>query len=162
MLLNFLNSDSASKFLSLQTSNKHFLMAPVHTLSSPELVYIHVSSIYTIGCCSKFRWHGVSQVPFLLHKYMRIAAMFLWYNIFLSENWNQQWPHVVVLPLLLSHVRLFATPWTAAWKPGFSVLDYLPQLAQNHVHWVDDAIQAFHPLLFPSPALNLSQHQGIF
>ena len=66
MLLNFLNSDSASRFLSLQTSNKHFLMAPVHTLSSPELVYIHVSSIYTIGCCSKFRWHGFAQVPLLL------------------------------------------------------------------------------------------------
>ena len=66
MLLNFLNSDSASRFLSLQTSNKHFLMAPVHTLSSPELVYIYVSSIYNIGCCSKFRWHGFSQVPLLL------------------------------------------------------------------------------------------------
>ena len=66
MLLNFLNSDSASRFLSLKTSNKHFLMAPVHTLSSPELVYIHVSSIYTIGCCSKFRWHGFAQVPSLL------------------------------------------------------------------------------------------------
>ena len=47
--------------------------------------------------------------------------------------------------------------------PGFSVLHYLPEFAQTHVHWVGDAIQPSHPLLTPSsPALNLSQHQGFF
>ena len=25
--------------------------------------------------------------------------------------------------------------------PGFPVLHYLPEFAQTHVHWVDDAIQ---------------------
>ena len=47
--------------------------------------------------------------------------------------------------------------------PGFSVLHYLPELAQTHVHWVDDAIPP-SPSLSPSspPALNLSQHQGLF
>ena len=40
--------------------------------------------------------------------------------------------------------------------PGFSVLPYLPEFAQAHVHWVSDAIQSSHPLLSPSPlALNL-------
>ena len=47
--------------------------------------------------------------------------------------------------------------------PGFRVLLYLPQLAQTHVHRIDDAIQTSHPLSSPSsPALNLSQHQGLF
>ena len=47
--------------------------------------------------------------------------------------------------------------------PGFSVLHYLPKFAQTHIHWLSDAIQPCHPLLFPSyPALNLSQHQGLF
>ena len=47
--------------------------------------------------------------------------------------------------------------------PGFPVLHYLPELAQTHVHWVSDAIQPSHPLSSPSPpALNLSQHQGLF
>ena len=47
--------------------------------------------------------------------------------------------------------------------PDFSVLHQLPELAQTHVHWVGDAIQPPHPLLFPSPpAFNLSQHQGLF
>ena len=38
-----------------------------------------------------------------------------------------------------------------------------PEVYPNHVHWVGDAIQPSHPLPFPSsPALNLSQHQGLF
>ena len=50
------------------------------------------------------------------------------------------------------------TPWT-----GFSVLHYLPELAQIHVHQVSDAIQPFLPLSPPSPsAFNLSQHPGLF
>ena len=48
-------------------------------------------------------------------------------------------------------------------KPSCSVLHYVPEFAQTHVHWVSDAIQLSHPLLPPSPpALNLSQHQGLF
>ena len=47
--------------------------------------------------------------------------------------------------------------------PGFPVLQYLPEFAQTHVHWIGDAIQPSHSLLHPSPsALNLSQHRGIF
>ena len=47
--------------------------------------------------------------------------------------------------------------------PGFPVHRQLPELAQTHVHRVGDAIQPSHPLLSPSPpALNLSQHQGLF
>ena len=47
--------------------------------------------------------------------------------------------------------------------PGFTVLHYLPEFAQTHVHWVGDVIQPSHPLSSPSPpAFNLSQHQGLF
>ena len=47
--------------------------------------------------------------------------------------------------------------------PGLSVHHYLLELAQSHVHRVSDAIQPSHPLLSPSPpALDLSQHQGLF
>ena len=34
--------------------------------------------------------------------------------------------------------------------PGFPVLNHLLELAQTHVHWVDDAIQPSHPLRPPS------------
>ena len=47
--------------------------------------------------------------------------------------------------------------------PDFPVLHYLLEFAQIHVHWVGDAIQSFHSLSSPSfPALDLSQHQGLF
>ena len=46
--------------------------------------------------------------------------------------------------------------------PGFPVLDHLPEFAQTQVHWVGDAIQPSCPLLPLSPALDLSQHQGLF
>ena len=47
--------------------------------------------------------------------------------------------------------------------PGLPVHHQLPQSTQTHVHWDGDAIQSSNPLLSPSPpALNLSQHQGLF
>ena len=58
----------------------------------------------------------------------------------------------------LSHVRLMDCS-----MPGFSVHHQLPKLAQAHVHWVGDTIQPSHPLSAPfPPALDLSQHQGLF
>ena len=46
---------------------------------------------------------------------------------------------------------------------GFPVHHQLSDLTQTHVHRVSDAIQPSHPLSSPSPpALNLSQHQGLF
>ena len=39
---------------------------------------------------------------------------------------------------------------------------HLPESTQTHVHRVNDAIQPSHPLSSTSPALSLSQHQGLF
>ena len=47
--------------------------------------------------------------------------------------------------------------------PGFPVHHQLPEFTQTHVHRSGDAIQPSHPLSSPSPpALNLSQHKGLF
>ena len=47
--------------------------------------------------------------------------------------------------------------------PGLPVHYQLLESTQTHVSWVSDTIQPHHPLSSPSPpALNLSQHQGIF
>ena len=46
---------------------------------------------------------------------------------------------------------------------GFPVHHQLLELAHTHVHRVSDATQPSQPLSSPSPpALNLSQHQGLF
>ena len=65
---------------------------------------------------------------------------------------------VVVVVQLLSYVRFFVTPGTAAYQAS---LHYLPEFVQTYVHWVGDAIQPSHPVA-PFSALNLSQHQGLF
>ena len=55
-----------------------------------------------------------------------------------------------------------ATPWTAACQASLSITNS-QKLPQTHIHWVGDAIQPPYPLSPPSlPALNLSQHQGLF
>ena len=46
--------------------------------------------------------------------------------------------------------------------PGLPVQHRLPELTQTHVHWLSDAIQPSYPQSSPSPALNLSKHQGLF
>ena len=47
--------------------------------------------------------------------------------------------------------------------PGLPVHHQLLEFTQTHVHWVADAIQPSHPLSSPCPpALNLSQHHGLF
>ena len=60
----------------------------------------------------------------------------------------------------LSHVQLFVMNHG---MPGLPVHHQPLEFTQTHVHWVSDAIQPSHPLSSPSPpALNLSQHQGLF
>ena len=47
--------------------------------------------------------------------------------------------------------------------PGLHVHHQLPESTQTHAHRAGCAIQPSHPLSSPSPpALNLSQHQGLF
>ena len=59
----------------------------------------------------------------------------------------------------LSHVWLFATPWTAALQASLSFTISQSLL----VRWVSDAIQPTRPLLPSSPpAVNFSQQQGFF
>ena len=48
-------------------------------------------------------------------------------------------------------------------EPQHTSNHQLLEFTQTHVHQVGDAIQPSHPLSSPSPpALNLSQHQGLF
>ena len=46
--------------------------------------------------------------------------------------------------------------------PGLPVHHQLPEFTQTHIHWVSHTIQPSHPLPSPSPAVNFSQHQGLF
>ena len=61
----------------------------------------------------------------------------------------------------LNHVRLFATPWTAARQASlFITISW--SLLKLMSPSISDAIQPSHPLSPSPPAFNLSQHQGLF
>ena len=72
-----------------------------------------------------------------------------------QNSFSQSVSSVAQLCLTLCDPMNFSTP-------GLPVHHQLPESTQTHVHWVDDAIQPSHPLSSPSPAPNLSQHQGLF
>ena len=79
-----------------------------------------------------------------------------------QQDWRDTpWLYLVPVVHLLSHLQLFMTPWTAACQALLSFT--VSQICSNYVHWVCDVIPPSHPLPPPSsPALNLSQHQGLF
>ena len=63
----------------------------------------------------------------------------------------------------LSHVRLTLFDPMDCSMTGLPVYQQLLEFTQSHVHRVSDAIQPAHPLSSPSsPAVNLSQNQGLF
>ena len=98
-----------------------------------------------LGVCKKII-HMYGQLE-------RITAWLSWKNYCLEECWYCS----VTKPC-----PNLCDPMNCS-MPGLSVLHYLPEFAQTHVHWVIDAIQPFHPLSSPSPpAFNLFQHQGFF
>ena len=68
----------------------------------------------------------------------------------------------LVVVQALSRVYLFVTPWTAARQAPLSFTISRNLLKLMSIEF-GDAIQPSHPLSPPSPpALNLSQHQGLF
>ena len=76
------------------------------------------------------------------------------FGVCLSVSPSVQFSHSVVPD--------FCNPMNGS-MPGLPVHHQLLEFTQTHVHWVSDAIQPSHPLSSPSsPALNLSQHQGLF
>ena len=46
--------------------------------------------------------------------------------------------------------------------PGFPVLHHLMEVAQIHVHWINDAIQLSHPLLSPFPSASICPNIRVF
>ena len=69
---------------------------------------------------------------------------------------------LAIIVQLLSRIRLFVTPWTAARQAPLSFTISWDLLRLMSTESVMPSIQPSHPLLSPSPAFNLSQHQSLF
>ena len=98
---------------------------------------------------ARYRVRDVAcTVPFDLHAGLMRAVLLN--RLFLLLSFGRSGVSDSLRPHGLQHARppcLSPTPWSLL----------------THVHWVGDAIQPSHPLSSPSPpALNLSQHQGLF
>ena len=85
------------------------------------------------------------------------------YRLLVSSRDPQNFNQVAVCYCSVAQsYQTFCDPMNYS-MPSFPVPHHLPELAQTHLHWASDVSQPFHPLSFPSPpALNLSQHQGLF
>ena len=105
------------------------------------------------------------QYLFLLYTCPMVHCLQLW-NI--ENNSNDQYrKHLKLNHTFCCHFSVakscptLCDPMDCS-TPGSSVLHYLLEFPQVHVHWVGDAIQPSHLLSSPSPsAFNLSQHQGL-
>ena len=139
--------------------------------------------VLTQSCLFATMWTVAHQAPLSMELSRQedwMSCYFLLQGIFLTQesnpclssllNWQVDSLSLSHLGRIILHqlvqsliwVRLFVTPWTAAHKASL-VHQQLLELIQTHVHWVGDAMQPSHPLSSPSPpALNLSQHQGLF
>ena len=71
-------------------------------------------------------------------------------------------PPSVQFSLVAQSCQTLCNPMNSS-TPGFPVHHKLPEFTQTHAHPVGDAIQPSHPLSAATPpALNPSQHQGLF
>ena len=79
-----------------------------------------------------------------------------WYSLVYCINWHSYFYCTSVQSF--SHVQLFVIPWTAAHQASLSISS-TPRACSNSC----PSSQWWHPTISsPPPALNLSQHQGLF
>ena len=98
--------------------------------------------------------------PDPVHCHRRVLCPHLWATLGIEADGSMAFSSVQFSSVAQSCPTL-CDPMDCS-TPGFPV-HQLPELAQTHVHRVDDAIQPSHPLPSPSPPVpNLSQHQGLF
>ena len=97
------------------------------------------------------------------------VSQFILFSLHLGRTWRTEEAEFGHFPYFLSiqyssaqSCLTLCNPMDCS-TPSFHVHHQFPELAQTHVHQVDDAIQPSHPLWSTSPpAFNLSQHQGLF
>ena len=96
-------------------------------------------------------------------------------NASIQQNCSQEFSWTEAVQVRVPELRLLSVLFSSVAQscptlcdtmncstPGLPVRHQLPEPTQTHVHQVGDAIQPSHPLSSPSPALNLSWHQGLF
>ena len=95
------------------------------------------------------------------HRFISVAEVKLLAKLTMGQG-KACTVHCVQFSSVTQLCPTFCDPMNCS-MPGLRVHHQLPVSTQTYVHWGSGAIQLSHPLLSPSsPALNLSQHQGLF
>ena len=77
-------------------------------------------------------------------------------------DWSQKEKNKYLISSVAQSCPTLCDPMDCS-TPGLPVHHRLLEPTQTHVHCISDVIQPSHPLSSPSPpALNLSQHEGLF
>ena len=128
-----------------------------------------------------FIFHFICFIILSLHAYVHVCIFEVFESVFLSPEYlrtrsfffrafvrvikfrNIDYNTIVYQFSSVTQLcPILCTPMNRS-MPGLPVHHQLLESTQTHVHWVNDAIQPSHPLSSPSPpALNLSEHQGLF
>ena len=146
------SSHSISTLFSLKIWQIHLLEYIYQSITRISVAFHFMTflSIYTFSA----EWNTWESCGFLSSKFCVSAAVSL---IKLTMRWFSS--------VQFSSV---AQPCPTLWdpmdcsSPGLPVHHQLLKFTQTHAHWVGDVIQPSHHLSSPSPAFNLSQHQGLF
>ena len=127
-------------------------------IQKPRKNKAEVTYILKESPCQKVQDHSALELACLNHRSLTVVVRVIPYKLqvnFLMSLSSVQFSSVAQLYLTLCDPMNCSTP-------GLAVYRQLPESNQTHVHRISDAIQRSHPLSSPSPALNLSQHQGLF
>ena len=151
-------------FISVQSLSCVWLFATPWTVACTSLPVTNSQSLLKLMSTNSVM---PSNHLILCHPLL-LPSIFPWIRVISSESVPCiRWPKVhVISRVQFSSVAqpclTLCNPMDCS-RPGLPVHHQCPELAQTHVHQVNDAIQPSHPLSFPSPpAFNLSQHQGLF
>ena len=92
----------------------------------------------------------------------REAWVSVWFARAAGTKSTKQWVALVVVQLL-SCVRLFVTPWTAARQPSLSIINFhsLLKLMSIELVMLSNHLILCRPLLLLPSIFNLSQQQGL-
>ena len=117
---------------------------------------------FCLGIFWRRKWQTTPVfLPGKFHGWRSLAGYSLWDCKELDTTEQIHWFTFALFSLVAQSCPTLCDPMDCS-TPGLPVHHQLPEFTQPYVHWVSDAIKPFYPLLSPSPAFNLSQHQGLF
>ena len=148
--------------LSCFYSQKKYLTILTTTLSQNCKIcftfFIEVKLIYNTVLVS-----DIQQGDSIMHTYIAVLCQIIFlYRLLQNIDYFLVLYNSVQFSSVAQSYPTLCNPMNRS-TPGLPVHHQLQEFTQTHVHWVGDASQPSHPLSSPSlPALNLSQHQGLF